>query len=63
MATKKFIIEVEEGVTKCDYFCPLMQYNGKCADVNGSVESVIPFLRCGIYNLATMKIKELGESK
>lgn len=63
MATKKFIIEVEEGRTECNYFCPLMQCNGKCADVSESVESVIPFLRCRMYNLATMKIKELRESK
>ena len=63
MSTKKFIIEEEEGVTKCDYSCSLMQYNGKCADANESVERIIPFLRCRIYNLATMKIKELEGEK
>lgn len=61
MATKKFIIEVEEGSTKCDYSCPLMQANGKCADLYENVESVIPFLRCREYNLATMRIKEYEE--
>ena len=58
MATKKFIIEVEEGRTKCNNFCLLKKYNDECADVNESVERIIPFLRCRIYNLATMKIKE-----
>ena len=63
MATKKFLIEVEEGNTKCDNFCPLKKYNGDCADVYEYVEKVIPFLRCREYNLATMKIKELEEEK
>lgn len=63
MATKKFIIEVEEGKTKCNFFCPLKLFNDECADVKENVERVIPFLRCRIYNLATMKIKELEEEK
>lgn len=63
MAIKKFIIEVEEGTTGCDYLCPLMQYNGKCADINESVERIVPFLRCRIYNLSTMKIKEIEPDK
>lgn len=61
MSTKKFIIEVEEGRTKCDNFCPLKQ-SGHCADIDGDVENVIPFLRCIEYNLATMKIKEYEDN-
>ena len=61
MATKKFIIEVEEEMTKCDDSCPLKRHNGTCADAYGNVEKVSPFLKCGEYNLATMKIKQLEE--
>lgn len=63
MATKKFIIEVEEGRTKCDNFCPLKRYNGGCADACEYVEKVIPFLRCRIYNLTTMKITEYEDGE
>ncbi len=61
MATKKFIIEVEEGRTKCDDSCPL-KANKHCLDVDGYIQDVIPFLRCIEYNLSTMKIKELEEN-
>lgn len=63
MATKKFLIEVEEGRTKCDNSCLLKRYNGDCADVYEYVGQVIPFLRCGKYNLATIKITEIEEEK
>lgn len=55
--TKKFLIEVEEGITECSSKCPLMQH-GQCVDVNERVENVIHFLKCRRYNLATMKITE-----
>lgn len=58
MVIKKFIIEVEEGRTKCDNFCPLKNCNGVCVDIYEDVEKIIPFLRCREFNLATMKIKE-----
>ena len=51
MATKKFLIEVEEGETKCEegpfyiYFPPMC---------NGAPNG----LECRKINLATMKIKE-----
>lgn len=46
MATKKFIIEVEEGRTKC----------GQCPD--GFPCEGLSFLHCCDYNLATMRVKE-----
>lgn len=49
MATKKFIIEVEEGRGDCEN-CPFDGYG--CA-----VEPMLSF-DCKKYNLATMKIKE-----
>lgn len=58
MATKKFIIEVEEGNTPCiDGECPIYGSFYGCygcpTDIN-----------CDKYNLATMKIKEMeDESK
>lgn len=55
MATKKFIIEVEEGRTKCEN-CPLGEY-GYCMVIH------IDRYDCYKYNLATMKIKELEEEK
>ena len=61
MATKKFIIEVEEGRTGCDNFCLLKRCNGDCADIYEYVGEVIPFLRCSKYNLATIKITEYNE--
>ena len=52
MATKKFIIEVEEGRVECEN-CP---FDGcRCG---GELSSV---LDCDKYNLATMKIKEYEE--
>lgn len=62
MATKRFLIEVKEGRTKCDE-CLLRKHSKRCPDVDGYVEEVIPFLRCIEYNLATMKIKELKENE
>lgn len=55
MATKKFIIEVEEGETKCKY-CPI---NGSpyCTEVAATTITI----KCYKYNLATIKIKELEE--
>lgn len=49
MATKKFIIEVEEGKTMC-HKCPFQTVN--------CTEEIYDVLDCGKYNLATMKIKE-----
>lgn len=54
MATKKFIIEVEEGETMC-YKCPFRYID--CTEKMNDV------LDCDKYNLATMKIKELEEEK
>jgi hypothetical protein len=55
MATKKFIIEVDEGRTECE-MCPYMSIKGLgCSSVQ--------VLNCTMYNLATMKIKELEEEK
>ena len=49
MATKTFIIEVEEGMTKC----------GQCPDVFpcGGTDPI----HCCDYNIATMKIKEVDK--
>lgn len=57
MATKKFIIEVEEGDTECKE-CPfvLMNKDGLIVNCTGSRYS-----HCINYNLATMKIKEYEE--
>ena len=54
MATKKFIIEVEEGITKCDE-CPVAELDDyeRCL--------VKDLIKCLDYNLATMKIKEYEE--
>ncbi|MBO5803570.1 MAG: hypothetical protein J6R25_00615 [Bacteroidales bacterium] len=46
MATKKFIIEVEEGMTNC------------CECPEGFSCGGSSFLDCCDYNLATIKIKE-----
>lgn len=50
MATRKFIIEMEEGKTMC-HQCPL-QYVDCFAEM-------YDILDCSKYNLTTMKIKEL----
>jgi hypothetical protein len=53
MATKKFIIEVDEGRTECE-MCPYMSIKGLgCSSVQ--------VLNCTMYNLATMRIKEYNE--
>ena len=49
MATKKFIIEVEEGYTSCE--------DGKCP-IYGCYDCNQMAINCDHYNLATMKIKE-----
>ena len=55
MATKKFIIEVEGGVTRDCEICPLEYI--KCT------RSCFDYLDCTVVNLVTMKIKELEEEK
>lgn len=57
MATKKFIIEVEEGVSKCST-CPLFELEDGCT----SFLRLIFKKTCNHYNLSTMKIKELEEN-
>ena len=46
MATKKFLLEVEDGHTECKD-CPFRVTSNKCY-----------MLECNRINLATMKIKE-----
>ena len=52
MATKKFIIEVEEGITECKN-CPF----NEAPDCNGT-NWIERFIGCTRYDFATMKIKE-----
>lgn len=54
MAKKKYLVEVEEGRTECNEYCPLYTDYGSCS---GGIYS----LDCHKYNLATMKIKKLEE--
>lgn len=54
MATKKFIIEVEEGWTVCD-ICPFD------AEQCAKLEAIDNIMDCATHNLATMKIKEYEE--
>ena len=55
MATKKFIIEVEEGVTEGCAICP-------CETTQGCYNLLEKYgLYCSHYNLATMKIKEMED--
>lgn len=58
MATKKFIIEVEEGETEC-LECPfaIRTLGGSTVDCFMGCKDV----GCEKYNLATMKILELEE--
>ena len=58
MATKKFIIEVEEGVSKCST-CPLFELEGGCT----YLLRLIFKKSCNHYNLATMKITEMEEEQ
>ena len=53
MTKKKFIIEVEEGNTECDK-CPF----GDCP-----VSFPNSPINCKEFNLVTMKIKELEDTK
>ena len=55
MATKKFIIEVEEGKTKCS---ECMFHQGLCR----FPDELHP-INCYEFNLATVKIKELEETQ
>ena len=48
MATKKFVIEVEEGATNCSK-CPFANCCSKCT------------IDCNYVDLATMKIKEMED--
>lgn len=54
MAIKKFIIEVEEGITKCAE-CPFDEY--KCSGL-GYIDAEMD---CAKYNFATAEIKEYEE--
>ena len=49
MATKKFLLEVEEGTTKCKD-CPFNEY--RCSKL-GYIDAEMDCIK---YNLATMKI-------
>lgn len=58
MATKRFLIEVEEGKTQCDK-CPFTSCKYICVyDKDGRV-----VVDCDQYNLATMKIVGMEEEK
>ena len=56
MATKKFLIEVEEGETRCKH-CPYHSDRCRYSEVNGDIND----WSCREYNLATMKIKEMED--
>lgn len=53
MATKKFLIEVEEGETLCDK-CPFFKFECR-TDILSNID-------CNEVDFATMKIKELEEN-
>ena len=58
MATKKFIIEVEEGNTECNDNCPFREYGEICKEIGwGSKKE----FNCNKYNFATMKMTEYNE--
>lgn len=57
MTTKKFMIEVEEGVTNCAK-CPFTK-----SETWSEIRWFIDYIDCNKYNLATMKIKEIEEGK
>lgn len=56
MATKRFIIEVEEGKTNSCKGCPLYPAKRICSYFADDA-------KCDNLNLATMKIKEMEEEK
>lgn len=60
MATKKFMLEVEEGVTECNESCPFDEYGELCNKHNWN--SCHEF-NCDCYNFATIRIKELEGTK
>ena len=53
--TKKFIIEVEEGITECKN-CPF----NEAPDCNGT-NWIERFIGCSKYDFATMKITEMED--
>lgn len=55
MATKKFIIEVEEGETMDCEDCPL--------DYSKCIRTCFDYIDCSVVNLATMKIKSMEEEQ
>lgn len=59
MATKKFIIEVEEGTTKCNK-CPL--YGSKYCKSGAKIDDFKSEINCYTHNLATLKIKEYEDN-
>lgn len=56
MTTRKFVIEVEEGVSKCSD-CPLDRMDGVC---HYPLEIMFN-TTCNQINLATIKIKEYDD--
>lgn len=62
MATKKFLLEVEEGVTKC-HNCPFSRDTFLRYYCNKVGVACFDNLDCDKLNLATMKIREMEEEK
>lgn len=54
MAIKRFLIEVEEGISYCET-CPCKTCDGVCHNRFN--------IDCTKHNLATMKIKEMEEQQ
>lgn len=55
MATKRFIVELEEGHTPCEE-CPIMPHK---EDRMNNCKVDLFYLQCQYYNLAKIKITEL----
>ena len=55
MAIKKFMLEVEEGVTECNDSCPFREYGEICEKRNWNSNNKF---NCDHYNFATMRVKE-----
>lgn len=66
MATKRFIIEVEEGDTKvsgkCSWDCPFAAEDYGILYCN-ALDTHFNIINCDKYNLTTMKIKEMEEQQ
>ena len=60
MATKEFIIKVEEGSTNC-INCPFE--NGSLLTIRCIKPEKLDFLNCSVVDLTTIRIKELEETK